>query len=359
MAVYEYKLTPVFLDNNEPITSSTQDITFKIFNEDKSETYFEGKSIGTLSGGIYYHYINYPRICENYLNSNPINPEQLHAAVKNTGEGETSIKNDDYFKNFVIEAYSGDEVIYHLEKILYNSYDSIRNFYIGTIHEEEGNNYCDCQPIFCFADTSKGDYAKWTHNMLNLSSFFDISEDGNLHFWNQARLMGSSGPYYPNSPWSEEPSCGNYALYFTTRQGGWCSFLIEGKVIEKDKINTSTYNKKGAYVLSELGYDNRFTHGEPYNNLTAIIPPASVTKYNNKVTKSFETHTGWLSDSISEQVAEYLFTCTSLYIHDIEKQRIYPGVITNTEVEYKTFKNEKTLISYQIDIDVAYEEQIR
>lgn len=344
MAEVRYDLMPVWMDNYEPITSSTQDITFKIFNEDKSETYFEGKSIGTLDGGVYYHLINYPRICENYLDSNPIDINCLRTAPISTPPNYyySTTPNNDVFKAFVIEAYSDGSTIYSEEKILYYNYNSFKQNDIGYVEAiEQSPGYTGyCIPISSFHSEVPGSFS--------FTSQF-ILDNGELKFVNHVTRLSLS---------ASNPDCVRYMLYFTAKDGTWNSFPIAGKVIEKDKFDTKTYKKSLLYPNALHNVNSSWFHEQ--------VQPASLTKYSNKVTKSFEMHTGWLTDEEAFRVSSYLFSCTSLYVHDLDfagdglaYPRIYPGVITNTEVEYKTFKNEKTLISYQIDIDVAYEEQIR
>ena len=122
--------------------------------------------------------------------------------------------------------------------------------------------------------------------------------------------------------------CGPMALYYLNARGGWDSFLIEGKVKRTDNMSQSDYGRK-------------------YDNTTAQF---GKTRYMNEITESYELHTGWLTDDQAARLAKHLLPSNRVYAHNLETDRIFPVVITDSNAEYKTFKNEKRLVSYQINI---------
>lgn len=124
------------------------------------------------------------------------------------------------------------------------------------------------------------------------------------------------------------PYCGKYSLLYLNSYGGYDSFLIEGSYKKKDTYNTFETERK-------------------FNNST---PQFGNLRYVNEITTEYELHTGWLKDSEAANLAKNLLGSTRVYLQDIDAQTIIPVVITNTDAEYKKFKDDKELISYQIDV---------
>ena len=112
-------------------------------------------------------------------------------------------------------------------------------------------------------------------------------------------------------------TCGEYAIYYLNRYGGWDSFLIEGNV-----VNTDTYDKY---------YTNK-----SFNN-TQLDFERKV--YNNQITTSYELYTSWLTDTQSDTLAFNLLPSNAAYLHDLKKNEIKPIVITNADTEFKKFIN--------------------
>ncbi len=129
--------------------------------------------------------------------------------------------------------------------------------------------------------------------------------------------------------------CGKYALYYVNRNGGWDSFLIEGKVRRSDSYN-------------------RYFTSSNFDNTTYEFEKKI---YNNQITVSYELHTGWLKDGESKRLAKHLLSSNMVYLHDLIGGDIMPVIITNSSTEYKTFKNEGKLISYTINVDCSQTEQ--
>lgn len=123
-----------------------------------------------------------------------------------------------------------------------------------------------------------------------------------------------------------------YAVYYLDRNGGWNSYLIEGRVVKKD-----TYKK---YYIDKT-YDN-----------TSIDFGRVV--YHNEIITSYELHTGWLKDSESENLAFNLIPSNKIYLHNLEDNTIEPVIINNSDVTYKTFKNQgNKLYNYTLNIECS------
>lgn len=125
--------------------------------------------------------------------------------------------------------------------------------------------------------------------------------------------------------------CGDYALYYLNSYGGWDSFLIEGKVRKFDDLTGYDYNKS---------FDNNTLDFEK-------------TRYMNTIITRYEMHTGWLTDSQSENLAKNLLESTKVYIHNLVENKIYPAIIKDSSIEYKTTRNEGKMVSYTINLEVS------
>jgi hypothetical protein len=134
-------------------------------------------------------------------------------------------------------------------------------------------------------------------------------------------------------PGYDTVACGNAALYYKTRRGGWASFLIEGLVKRYDDYAWSKYKK---YNPSTEGYGR----GE--------------TVYLNEIQPRWELNTSLLTDEQSRVLAEDLLSSPCVYLHLLADDEIYPITITNTNTEYKTYRaNKKKRVSYQITATAA------
>ena len=125
-------------------------------------------------------------------------------------------------------------------------------------------------------------------------------------------------------------ACGDVALYYLNEAGGWDAFLIQGKVLRKDKYTQSDYYKSFDNNTIEFGR-NRF--------LTDIVP-------------TWELHTSYLTENQAERLVRNLLPSTKVYLHDLVDNEVYPVVITDTQAEYKTNANQNgKLISYTINVE--------
>lgn len=132
--------------------------------------------------------------------------------------------------------------------------------------------------------------------------------------------------------------CGDYALYYVNRFGGWDTFLIEGKVKESDSFEIAKYKK--------VGDNTEFLNSE-------------TTRFNNSITHTYELNTGWLTDEQSKRLASQLLPSNLVYLHNLKTNKIIPVTITDSSVDYKEFLNERKLISYQINVEESVIKSIK
>lgn len=132
-------------------------------------------------------------------------------------------------------------------------------------------------------------------------------------------------------------SCGDIALYYKNRKGGWDAFLIEGTVTKKDKYTKYTYNRS-------------------FNNNTLEFENGT---YHSQIITSYQLNTGWLNDSESENLAFNLLSSNEVYLHCLCTNQVYPAVITDNSVTYKTYSNNsRKLVNYRINCDLSQRYQV-
>lgn len=122
--------------------------------------------------------------------------------------------------------------------------------------------------------------------------------------------------------------CGDFGAYYTNSHGGWDAFLFEGKCKRTDRFDSYKIDR-------------------PFNNNT--INHESKT-YLNDVLPEYELNTGWLTDSQAANFAKNLIQSTTIYLHDLRDNKIFPVVITDTEAQYKKFEDERRLVSYTLRV---------
>ena len=163
------------------------------------------------------------------------------------------------------------------------------------------------------SEVINGHYAQ---GMYRLDS--NVSENGLTVSW--SKNFSNWGRYTVSA-------CGEYAVYYLNRNGGWDSFLIEGKVVEKDNYSRNSFESKP----SINDYWKRETK-----------------QFINQISHTYELNTNWLTDKQSKILAYHLLSSNNVYLHDLSNDNIIPINIIDTSIEYKNFTNERKLISYKI-----------
>lgn len=132
-------------------------------------------------------------------------------------------------------------------------------------------------------------------------------------------------------------SCGDVALYYKNRKGGWDSFLIEGTVTKKDEYTKYTYNRS-------------------FNNNTLQFENGT---YHSQIITNYVLNTGWLSDQESDNLAFNLLSSNEVYLHNLCEDKVYPVVIKDNSATYKTYKNNsRKLVNYQINVEESQRKEV-
>lgn len=121
-----------------------------------------------------------------------------------------------------------------------------------------------------------------------------------------------------------------YVVYYVNPWGGYDWFPIKGRVTEKDTIT-------------------QYSIRQNYNNNTLEFGKK---RYCNEITKKITLNTQWLREDESLRMW-YLLQSNVVYLHNINKNEIYPVVITATETEYKKRTKLSSRISYQIECEFS------
>lgn len=189
----------------------------------------------------------------------------------------------------------------------------------------------------------ENDVLKETYRFLLDWSYEDKDFNNNINMSNPINGHYCNGMFSLNTVWNKTnvvttitPTngeyCGDYAIYYLNRSGGWDAFLIEGLSKKTDALEKYYINKS-------------------FNNTTIEFGKRV---YHNQITTSWELHTGWLTDAQSENLAFNLLTSNQSYLHNLSTGEIIPIVVTNEEAEYKTFKNNnKKMVNYTIRVEAS------
>ena len=141
---------------------------------------------------------------------------------------------------------------------------------------------------------------------------------------------------WPSAFRYKEGYCGDWALYYQNAYGGWDAFLVEGNVKRNDEMS-------------------RLTITTPFNNNTTEWGKRN---YNTQINPSFEIKTGYLTDTESAILAKNLLRSNQVYLHDLNTNKVWPVILTDTEAEWKTFKgNGRKFITYTINATASQTEQ--
>lgn len=125
--------------------------------------------------------------------------------------------------------------------------------------------------------------------------------------------------------------CGEGAIYYLNRRGGYDSFLLEGYIKRTDNYERDSLLKV-------------------YNNTTIDFGERP---YATKTTASWELNTGWLTDEQSKNFAWNVAGSNQIWLHDFQSGEIYPVEIEDTNVEYKEYRHGRKKVSYSVVVRSA------
>lgn len=132
-------------------------------------------------------------------------------------------------------------------------------------------------------------------------------------------------------------ACGEIALYYKNRKGGWDAFLIEGTWTKKDEYTKYTYNRS-------------------FNNNTLEFENGT---YHSQIVTSYVLNTGWLNDQQSDNLAFNLLSSNEVYLHNLCTDKVYPVVIKDNTATYKTYRNNsRKLVNYQLNVEESQRKEV-
>ena len=128
--------------------------------------------------------------------------------------------------------------------------------------------------------------------------------------------------------------CKDYCLYYTNQFGGWDWLLVNGTSLKIDKLSRLSYKSNYEAQASTPGTRNKIT-------------------YNTIINENWELNTSWLTDIQSSKMSN-LLESNQVVLHDLKNNYLIPVLITNSNVEYKTYKNQgRKLYSYKIEVEAS------
>ena len=133
-------------------------------------------------------------------------------------------------------------------------------------------------------------------------------------------------PFEASAHYTMVPACHRWALYYVNAAGAWDVLLIEGKDRKTDIYKPSSYRRD---------YDNASELGR------------GEVVYLNDITRTWELHTGWLTDAQAGRM-HHLLGSTLVYLCDLTDDSLRPVAITNKDCPTKTHKD--GMVSYRIDV---------
>lgn len=235
----------------------------------------------------------------------------------------------DYLKSSIIDLLSISN------KVVYTHDDLVKKFYLK---DEKGN----ILSTYDFINDWSYEYINYNNKPVNLSRPINGKTMNGMLMFN-TKLDTDNKVKTVVSPsitdvdgYSLTDNCRTrYALYYSNRYGGWDSFLIEGKTIRTDR------------------YQNYYTANNYDNNTIQFGKKV----YHNVITTVYELNTVWLNDKQSETLAFNLLSSNMVYLHDLKEDTIKPVLITNTETNYKTFRNQNNkLVNYTITVECSQQQ---
>ena len=129
-------------------------------------------------------------------------------------------------------------------------------------------------------------------------------------------------------------NCGRYAIYYTNAFGAWDAYLFESKkCIRKD-------------TLGSFEYHTDYLNTDPYGR--------GRRKYVTEVVPAWTLYTTPMTDEEAERFAKHVVPSQNVYLHDLDEDVLYPVVITDNTVDWKTRANNgRKLITYTLNVKAS------
>ena len=129
------------------------------------------------------------------------------------------------------------------------------------------------------------------------------------------------------------PKCHRWQLYYQNALGGIDCLVIEGKTVQRDKYGRTVISK--AYL----------------NNSITAVRRAGKEVIDTEVTRTWELHTGWLTDAEAGRMG-HLLGSPLVYLYDCVANVYYPVIIKTDEYQQKVTRYDG-MIQYTINVELA------
>ena len=194
----------------------------------------------------------------------------------------------------------------------------------------------DGQKLFFSAFATDRKEFKWGMRYYDGTADYDnmevLTDDFETVVVAPSREDGVNTFYFGDKSFTVLPRCRcKYVLYYMNPYGGYDWFPITGRVTRKDKIETFVYTKN-------------------YNNTTVDF---GKNRYLANISITYNLNTGWLTQEQSDRMWEVLESNT-VWLHNLEEDKIYPVVITDTNIEHKQKFGKKRRLSYSINVELSH-----
>lgn len=196
-------------------------------------------------------------------------------------------------------------------------------------------NIADGQKLFFSVFATDEKAVKWGMRYYDGTADYNnteyVSDDFTTVIVPESRQKYVNTFYFGDKSYTSLPRCEcKYVLYYMNPYGGYDWLPITGKVVRKDKVEAFVYTKN-------------------YNNTTADF---GKNRYLSNITVSYNLNTGWLTQEQSDRMWELLESNT-VWLHNLDEDRIYPVMITDTNIEHKQKFGKKKRLSYSINVELS------
>lgn len=277
---------------------------------------FKGKAYLPPDNSVVKVSIN--KICQNYMNENP-----------NIFDGAVGYSHS--YNEFKLKNSYG--TLLHTYRFV-NDW-SYKELTLGIKTNPIIPHIADGQKLFFSAFATEQKTIKWGMRYYDGTADYNnteyVADDFTTVMVVASRQKYVNTFYFGDKSFTVLPKCEcKYVLYYMNPYGGYDWLPITGKVVRKDKVETFVYTKN-------------------YNNTTADF---GKNRYLSNITVSYNLNTGWLTQEQSDRMWELLESNT-VWLHNLDEDRIYPVMITDTNIEHKQKFGKKKRLSYSINVELS------
>lgn len=182
-----------------------------------------------------------------------------------------------------------------------------------------------------FAATIRGGDFNEDFNLDFSAANWYVSQisDGVTYFLDLSQYPGWSTIEANGLVYKAADLCGGFVLYYINAYGGWDSLPVAGRAVKVDGItrhNRDVVYNNGSYTAR--GRDN----------------------FVNEIQERFRLYVGMIGSEAAKRM-HHLIGSTFVYLHDLEKGRVYPVVLTATSHEHQTRVG--MLANYELEAVIA------